>query len=192
MGFLDNGVLGAAGSLADDLGQSPRGGNEESYPAHYNVDRFDSFGGTLTEGKPVEIARDEIPAGLARRWGYGRAKNPANQGYAYGIFQNSGDGTADSEEQIHGKIIFQWENSTGRSTQVVHELDTEDMDTADRYDRDTQPPMPEQVDKNRAEQDQSLVVLFEPTTPAADIANDYAISAEFSECRLPATEYDLS
>lgn len=186
--FGGNGVLGAAGGLAEDLGKPVTGDNDgESYPAHYDVARFDEFGNdSLSQGKTVEIARDEIPAGIARRWGYGRAANPANQGYAYGIFQNA------SGEQIHGKLVFVWENSTGRETQVVHELDTQDMDTADRYDRETQPPMPEQTDKERAEQDQSMVLLFEARTDPSSITNNYGIDSGNSECRLPATEYDVS
>lgn len=188
MGLFDNGgLLGGASAVADDIGAPATQENDESYPAHYDVDRFDSFGNdSLSQGKAVEIARDEIPAGIARRWGFGSAKHEANQGYAYAVLQNA-DG-----EQIHGRLVFVWENATGRETQVVHELDSQDMDTADRYDRDTQPPMPEQTDKNRAERDQSLVLLFEARTDPSTITNNYGIAAGQSECRLPATEYDLS
>jgi hypothetical protein len=188
MGLFDDGMLGGGGlqELAGDLGKPQEAARDDSYPAHYNPSRFDSFGGELTEGKAVEIARDTVPAGIERRWGFGRAQNPQNQGFQYGIFQNA------SGEQIQGVLIYQWENSTGRETQVVHEEQTNDMDTADRYDRDTQPPLPEQRDKNRAAQDEALVVLFEATTPAGDITNAYEIDAGASECRLPATEYDVS
>lgn len=196
MALFDGGLLGGGGlaSMAEEMGRpaSTQKDDGDDYPRNYTTDRFDSFGGALTHGKPVEIARDMSPAGIARRWGLGSAKQPDNQGFAFGIFQNSGDGTADSEEQIHGTLIFQWENSTGRETQVVHEIDTRDIDTADRYDRDQQVPVPEQTDKNKAAQDESLVVLFEAETDPADIVNDYAISQEFSTCRLPATEYDVS
>lgn len=182
------GILGSGGlsDLADDLGKPKESARNDSYPAHYNVQRFDSFGATLQEGEAVELARDTIPAGIERRWGFGAAKHSDNQGYQYGVFQNA------AGEQIHGKLIYTWESSTGRQTQVVHEESTADMDTTDRYNRDEQPPMPEQRDKNTAEQDESLVVLFEATTPAADITNTYAIDAGTSECRLPATEYDVS
>lgn len=189
-----NGILGGGGlsDLANDLGKPKESAANDSYPAHYNVQRFDSFGGDLKQGQAVEVARDTVPAGIERRFGFGKADAPDNQGYQYGIFQNSGDGTADSEEQIHGKLIYMWESSTGRETQVIHEESTQDMDTTDRYNRDSQPPLPEQRDKNKAEQDESLVVLFEATTDPADVVNNYAISADFSECRLPATEYDVS
>lgn len=186
MSLLNGGLVNQARALAEDMGQPASGENEESYTHPYDPGTFDSFGTDLTQGQAVELARDQTPAGIARRWGFGSAKHAANQGYLYGIFNNA------SGEQIHGKLIFQWENSTGRETQVVHEAYTNDMDTSSRYDRDTQPPMPEQVDKNRADQDESLVVLFEAATDPANITNNYGIDAGASECRLPATEYDVS
>lgn len=196
MALFGNGILGGGGlaSVAEEMGRpvSTQQDQGDDYPRNYTPARFDEFGGSLTQGKAVEIARDMSPAGIKRRWGLGSAKQPDNQGFAFGVFKNSGDGTADSEEQIHGTLIFQWENSTGRETQVVHEIDTRDIDTTDRYNRDMQVPVPEQTDKKKASQDESLVLLFEAETDPADIVNDYAISQEFSTCRLPSTEYDVS
>lgn len=188
MALFDNGVLGGSGlsDLANDLGKPKESAANDSYPAHYNPSRFDSFGGDLKQGQAVEIARDTVPAGIERRFGFGSANTPQNQGYQYAVLNNA------SGEQIHGKLIYMWESSTGRETQVVHEESTRDMDTADRYDRDTQPPLPEQRDKNRASQDESLVVLFEATTDPANITNNYGVDAGASEARLPATEYDVS
>lgn len=184
MGLLDNGIAG----LASELGvpESSRKDEGDEYRKPLKVGSFDTFGATLTEGEQVEIARVESPAGIQRRWGYGRADLPDNQGYAFAQFFNA------SGEQIHGEISFEWANSTGRETQVVDEVDSEDCDTSDRYNRDQQVPMPERTDKNKATRDQYLVVQFTPDTPAADITNSYEISAAESTVRLPATEYDVS
>jgi hypothetical protein len=168
------------------VSQETRSDEGEEYRYNYSPNRFESLGGDLTQGKPVEVARDTIPAGVERRWGFGSAEFEANQGYAFGQFENA-DG-----EQIHGQLIFVWENSTGRETQVVTEVDTRDIDTTDRYNRDMQVPIPEQNNKNKAVQDQSMVVLFEAETDPADITNDYAIDASTSQFRFPATEYDVS
>ena len=184
MGLLDNGIAG----LASELGvpESSRKDEGEEYRKPLKVSSFDSFGATLQEGEEVELARLESPAGIERRWGYGRADLPDNQGYAYAQLKNA-DG-----EQIHGSVSYEWENSTGRETQVVDEVDSEDMDTNNRYNRDEQVPMPERTDKNKASRDQYLVVRFEPETPAADITNDYAIDPDASNVRWPTTEYDVS
>lgn len=184
MPLLNNGIAG----LAKELGvpESSRKDSGEEYRKPLKVGSFDSFGATLQEGEETELARLETPAGIARRWGYGRADLPDNQGYAYGQLANA------SGEQIHGTLSYEWENSTGRETQVVDELDSEDMDTSNRYNRDEQVPMPERTDKKRAEQDQFLVVKFTPETPAADITNNYEIDAAASDVRWPTTEYDVS
>lgn len=193
--FGGGGLLGGAGALADEIGQSSEaaGGSAEAYRKPFTVSRFDEFGAaSLSQGDEAELARVRTPAGLERRWGFGAANKPDNQGYAYGHFFNSGDGTADSEEQIHGIVSLKWENSTGRRQEVTEELASEDMATADRYNRDEQPPVPEAQGKERAGQDEYLVVTFTPETDPADITNDYAVAADFSEVRLPATEYDVS
>lgn len=187
MGLLDGGLLG--GNVGKELGVSSEAHRDsgETYSKPLTVSRFDSFGtGTMQQGEEVELARVRSPAGIARRWGFGTAEAAANQGYAYGHFMNA------NGEAIHGILILKWENSTGRETQVATELATEDMDTSNRYDREQQPPVPEQQGKNKAEQDEHLVVSFEPETDPADITNDYAIDAASSECRIPATEYDVS
>lgn len=184
MALLDNGISG----LAKELGvpESSQKDDGEEYRKPLKVGSFDSFGATLHEGEQSEIARLESPAGIERRWGYGRADLPDNQGYAYGQFFNS------SGEQIHGTISYEWENSTGRETQVVDELDSEDMDTSNRYNRDEQVPMPERTNKKKASRDQCLVVKFTPETPAADITNAYEIDPVESDVRFPTTEYDVS
>lgn len=189
MGLLDNGLLGGAGKLASEMGKTTEAASNsgDSYRFPLSVDDFDSFGNdSLTQGEEAEIARLRTPAGLERRWGFGSAEHEANQGYAYGTFQNA------SGEAIHGKVTLMWENSTGRQTEVTEELASKDMDTADRYNRDAQPPVPEAQDKEKAQQDEYLVVTFTPSTDPAGITNNYGIAAGSSETRLPTTEYDVS
>jgi len=191
MGLLDGGgIIGNASQVAQELGQptdSKTNQQGESYRLPLGVADFDSFGiDSMSPGEEAELARVRTPAGLERRWGFGRADLDRNQGYAYGVLKNA------SGETIHGRVGLHWENSTGRSTQVQAEVDSRDMNTSSRTDRDNQPPVPEAQDKNMAEQDASLVVTFTPITDPADIANSYSIDAGSSECRLPATEYDVS
>lgn len=182
-------MLGGSGGVADELGvTSDANSNKgDTYQKPLSVSDFDSFGASLVDtDTEVELARIESPNGIERRWGFGRADLPENQGYFYGVLKNA-DG-----EQIHGKLIYKWENATGRETQVHTEADSEDMSTTDRYNRDAQIPIPEQTDKEKAEAFESLVVKFEPTTPASDITNNYAIDAASSEVRYPTTEYDVA
>ena len=188
MGLFDSFQSGGLQGVANELGRPESTTNDpaDDYPHNYTPDRFDEFGGALREGREVEIARDVVPAGIERRWGLGSASQPENQGYAYGQFKNA------SGEQIHGVLTFKWENSTGRQSQVVHEIDTRDIDTSDRYNRDQQVPVPEQTTKNRASQDEKMVVTFEAETPEADVTNAYEIDRDASDFRLPATEYDVS
>lgn len=189
MGLLDGGILGGASQLANEVGQSSEAAASagEAYRKPMTVSRFDEFGiASLQQGEEHELARVRTNAGLERRWGFGAADKPDNQGYAYGKFQNG------AGEIIHGILSLKWENSTGRSQEVTEELATEDMDTADRYNRDAQPPVPEAQGKEKAEQDEYLVVTFTPETDPADITNSYSIDAGASECRLPTTEYDVS
>lgn len=188
MGLFDSFQSGGLQGVAGELGrpESTTSDPADDYPHHYTPGRFDSFGGQLREGREVEIARDVVPAGIERRWGLGSAEQPHNQGYAFGQFKNA-DG-----EQIHGVLTFKWENATGRESQVVHEIDTRDIDTSDRYNRDQQIPVPEQTTKNRASQDESMVVTFEAETDPETVTNDYALDRAQSDFRLPATEYDVS
>lgn len=190
MALFDNGIAGLARELGKPRASVGDAGDEYRKPL--NPSSFDEFGATLIEGEQIELARLRSPAGIKRQWGFGSAEFEANQAYFYGQLYNSGDGTADSEEQIHGEVTYMWEGATGRESQVVEELDTRDMDTTNRYDRDEQIPVPEQSNKEYAQQDEYLVVKFKPTTPAADIVNDYAISADFSDVRWVTTEYDTS
>ena len=188
MGLFDGGLLGGGGvaGVAQELGKPQDSAQADSYRKPMGVEDFDTFGTSLTEGKAVELAYWEAPAGIARRWGYGTAMAEANQGYAYGVFQNA------NGEQIEGTVILKWENSTGRGEQVVDEVDSKDIDTNDRYNRDEQVPIPEDTSKKRAEQDERLTVWFEASTDPDNITNSYLIDAANSEVRLPTTEYDLS
>ena len=188
MGMFDGGLLGGGGvaGVAQELGKPQDSAQADSYRKPMGVEDFDTFGTSLTEGKAVELAYWEAPAGIARRWGYGTAMAEANQGYAYGVFQNA------NGEQIEGTVILKWENSTGRGEQVVDEVDSKDIDTNDRYNRDEQVPIPEDTSKKRAEQDERITVWFEASTDPDNITNSYLIDAANSEVRLPTTEYDLS
>jgi len=188
MALLDGGLFGGGlAGMADDLGKPQSGDSAtESFGTPFGVDEFDSFGGQLVEGQFQEIARYRVPAGTEHRWGFGTAKRPENQGYAFGQLYNAND------EQLHGKISLRWENATGRETEVATEVDSKDIDTPNRYDREQQKPIPEQTDKNKARQDQYLVVEFKASTPAADIINDYEVDAAASDVRIPTTEYDVA
>lgn len=186
--FNGGGLLGGvSGALEQGIPEQTRSEPGESYRKPMTVEAFDSFGASLiSAGETVELASWEVPAGIQRRWGFGRADTDANQGYLYGVFENA------DNEQIHGEVTFKWRNSTGRSTQTVDEADSRDMDTSNRYDREQQIPFPEATDKKKATKDQELVVEFTPTTEAANITNNYAIDAGASSVRFPTTEYDVS
>jgi len=186
--FGGGGLMGGSSPLSD-LGKPESGDSDQltSYRKPLGVSNFDSFGASsLVQGETREIARVRIPAGLQRRWGFGSAEYEANQGYAYGKLKNS------SDEQIHGVLTFKWENATGRESQVVEEVDSQDISTPNRYDREQQRPFPEQTDKNKAAQDQFLVIEFTPTTPTGDITNSYAVDSAASELRVPTTEYEVA
>lgn len=180
MGLLDNGLAGVINGGAAGAG---RGSGAEKYQRPLDVDDFDDFGGSLRAGKFVEIGSLETPAGIERRWGWGDPEHEANQGYAFGVFQDS-DGV-----QQHVKLSLEWRNSTGRRTQVVEEVDSRDMDTDDRYDRSSQIPIPERVGKERASIHQELVVR---AMPVGDTGDGDEIDAGNTVMRLPVTEYDVS
>lgn len=185
MGLLDNGIAGLAKEAGVPESSSKDDGDEYRKPL--GTTTFNEFGGNLVDqGVEVELARIESPAGIKRRWGYGRADAPANQAYLYGQLYNADD------EQIHGELSFEWENSTGRESEVQDEAQTEDMNTTDRYDRERQLPMPERTSKEQATHNEYLVVKFTPTTDPADITNNYEIAQPNSEVRWVATEYDVS
>lgn len=187
MGLLDGGLTGAADTLTSELGKPSKDAKEgDSYRRPYNVGSFDEFGHDLTQGKAVEIARNRIPAGLEQRWGYGVAQAQANQGYVWGHFRNS------EGESIHGRVVLQWENSTGRESQVVQEFDSRDIDTQDRYNREEQIPLPEAQDKNKASQDEFMTVHFEAETDPSTLTGALEIDPAESEIRIPATEFDIS
>jgi len=187
MGLLDGGLLSGDG-IAADLGK-PTSSDEAapSYRKPLGVSAFDTFGATgLTQGEERELARIRTPAGLRRRWGFGTAKNDSTLGYAYGKLKNG------SGEIIHGVLSLQWRAQTERNSQVVEEIDSQDINTPNRYDREQQRPIPEQTDKNKASQDQYLRITFTPVTDPANITNNYEVVAAESELRIPTTEYDLT
>lgn len=194
MGIFDgSGILGGSSGglrqLATEAGvpEQNKSSAGESYRVPMSPDDFDSFGASLqSAGETVELASWESSPGTARRWGFGRADLDANQGYLYGKMMNGDD------EIIHGTITFSWRNATGRQTEVNDEAKTTDMNTSNRYDREQQRPYPEDTGKKRAGPFQELVVEFTPSTPAADITNNYAIKQVNSEARWPTTEYDLT
>lgn len=185
--FGGGGLLGGSGGLAGELGipESTEADNGDPYEAPLTPTRFDDFGATLSQGRAVEIARVEIPPETSRRWGFGSAQNEANQGWLFGQFYNAND------EQIHGKLIFKWENATGRQSETIAEVDTKDIDTTDRYNRDQQKPMPEATNKNKANAFQYLIVEMEAETDPSTITNDYKVAEANSDARMPTTEYDL-
>ena len=179
MGLLDGGLMGLGDQLADDLGKPKEAAEAETYEKPFSPSTFDEFGGPVRAGREVEVARYRAPAGTEVRWGSGRAKNSDNQGYAWAQPRNEED------EPITGLWIFKWENSTGRRERVINEIQAEDIDTEDRYNRDRQKPFPEARDKPKAEQDQFLTVTF-----VAE--EDGEIDADNTSCRFPATEYDVA
>jgi len=179
MGLLDGGLMNLGGNLADELGKSSSAAGSDTYGKPFAPETFDTFGGPVRAGKEVEIGRYRAPAGTEVRWGEGTAKNATNQGFAWAQIRD------DTDIPVYGRLIFKWANSTGRSTRVVEEIDSADIDTADRYNRDKQKPFPEKTDKPAAEQDQFLVLTF-----VADA--DATISEANTSCRFPATEYDVS
>ena len=164
-------------SLGDILGKSDEAASRESFNRDFNVGNFDSFGGDVTAGKFVEIARFQIPADTEYRWGYGAAKNPRNQGDLYVDLQNS------TPAAVEGTIRFKIESATGRRSKVIADYDTETLD-ASKTNSEQQEPFPEQVGTT-ATQDSFLVVELNPSS------ND-TVSSSDSEVIVPVTEYDLS
>jgi len=177
MGLLNN-IAGNAGEMPDVLGKGSEASSRKSFSRDFNVSDFDTFGGDVTDGKYVEIARFQVPADTEYSWGYGKASAPENQGYLYIDLQN-GTPTA-----VDGSIRFKVESSTGRKTEVVADFDTEKLD-ASKTTRDQMVPLPEQVGSALATQDAYLVVEMDPS--AVD-----TVDSSNSEVIIPVTEYDLT
>lgn len=152
--------------------------NAPSFSRDFNIGDFDSFGGDVTEGKFVEIARFKVPADTEYSFGYGAARNPENQGYIYIDLQNGTPGA------VEGTLRLKVESSTGRNAEVVKDLDTETLD-ATKTNREEKVPLPEQVDSPVATQDAYLVMELNPS-------NDDTIDQTESDIIVPITEYDFS
>ncbi len=170
------GNIFGGGGVDQVLGQSSESAGRKSFSRDFNIDNFDSFGGSVTSGKYVEIARFRVPADTEYRWGYGAAANPTNQGYIYVDLQ---DGT----DQVDGTIRFKIESATGRQSEVIADKDTQKLD-ASKTDRDQQIPLPEQSGVT-ATQDAFLVV-------EVNANSDTNVQSGSSEVILPVTEFDLS
>lgn len=175
---LGNILGGASSEVADVLGKPTESANRNSFSREFNVGDFDSFGGDVTDGKFVEIARFRVPANTEYSWGYGKANNPENQGYLYVDLQNG------TPAAVDGTIRFVIESSTGRRTEVVQDFDTERLD-ASKTDRGMMVPFPEQVGSAVASEDAYMTLRMDPN------AND-TVNAANSDVIIPATEYDLS
>jgi hypothetical protein len=175
------GLGGAVDEVADVVGVSSEAAERSAFSRDFNVSDFDSFGGSVTVGKYVEIARFEVPADTEYAFGYGRSSAPENQGYAYVDLQSS------SPNPVEGTLRFKVESSTGRRTEVVKDLDTEKLD-ASKTDRTQQVPLPEQVNSALATQDAFLVIELSPSSDNSD----QSVDSDESELIIPVTEYDLS
>jgi hypothetical protein len=185
MALFGDGGLGniadAGAEAADVVGVSREASERSAFSRDFNVGNFDSFGGSVTPGKFVEIARYEVPADTEYAWGYGRSSAPENQGYIYVDLQSA------TPNPTEGTLRFKVESSTGRRTEVVKDLDTEKLD-ASKTDRTQQVPIPEQVNSALATQDAYLVVELD----AASTNTDQEVDSGESEVIIPVTEYDLS
>lgn len=154
------------------------GGGRAAFTKEFNTSDFDSFGGDVTSGKYTEIARFTIPSDTEYSWGYGAAKHSDNQGYLYIDLQNG------VPAAVEGQIRFTVESSTGRSTEVVKDFDTERLD-ATKTDKQAMVPFPEQVNSDLATEDSHLVVEMNPN-------GDDTINMANSDVIIPVTEYDLT
>jgi hypothetical protein len=170
-----------ADALGDVTGKPNQSERAESFSREFNVGNFDEFGGDVTPGKYIEIARFRVPSDTEYSWGYGKASAPENQGYFYIDLQS---GTPNA---VNGTLRFVVESSTGRHTEVVADYDTERLD-ANKTNREQQVPFPEQVSSALATEDAYLVIKLN----ASSANTDQSVDSGESEVIIPATEYDLS
>lgn len=168
-------------SLGDVTGKPNQSERANSFSREFNVGDFDSFGGDVTSGKYIEVARFKVPADTEYSWGYGKASAPENQGYLYIDLQSG------TPNPVEGTLRFIVESSTGRKTEVVSDFDTERLD-ASKTSREQQVPLPEQVSSALATEDAFLVVKLN----ASPDNTDQTVDSGNSEVIIPATEYDLS
>jgi len=173
----------AADRLADTVGIDPgsASGSAPAFSRDFTTDSFDSFGGSVDTDQFYEVARFQVPASTEYAWGYGRAKNPENQGYLYVDLQ---DGTPNP---VEGTLRLMQESATGRQTLVVSDFDTSTLDGS-RTDRTQRIPLPEQVNNPKVSKDSYLVVELQ-TNASTGSKN---VSESNSDVVFPVTEYDLS
>lgn len=177
---LEN-IASAADEAADVMGMSREAANRKAFARDFQVGNFDSFGGDLTAGKYIELARFQVPADTEYSWGYGRSSAPENQGYLYVDLQSA------TPNPVDGQIRFTVESSTGRKQEVVKDIDTERLD-ASKTNRENMVPLPEQVSHALATQDAYLVVEIDASSGNVD----QDVASGNSEVIIPVTEYDLS
>jgi hypothetical protein len=170
-----------ADALGDITGKPNQSEEAESFSREFNVGDFDEFGGDITPGKYIEVARFRVPSDTEYSWGYGKASAPENQGYFYVDLQSG------TPNPVNGTIRFIVESSTGRNTEVVADYDTERLD-ASKTNRNKQVPFPEQVSSALATEDAFLIVKLD----ASSSNTDQNVDSSNSEVIIPATEYDLS
>lgn len=165
--------------VSDVLGKSRESAERPSFQRKFSTGDFDSFGGTAVDGEFSTIATYTVPAGTEISWGYGSAKNEANQGYIYALIQDT------TPAEVNGVLRLAQTNPTGRRTEVVADFDTEEL-SGSRTDRSQKQPLPEQVDKPLVTQDSRIMVQFRQTT-----GSNVDISEPDSDVSMPITEYDL-
>lgn len=168
-------------ALGDVTGKPNQSESADAFSREFNVGDFDTFGGDVTAGKYIEIARFKVPADTEYSWGYGKASAPENQGYLYVDLQSG------TPNPVEGTLRFTVESSTGRNTQVVADFDTERLE-ASKTNREKQVPLPEQVSSALATEDAFLVIQLN----AAPGNTDQTVDDGESEVIIPATEYDYS
>jgi hypothetical protein len=165
-------------TLGDVVGRSEESATRQAFSRDFNTENFDSFGGDVTPGKFIELARFQVPSDTEYAIGYGRAANPENQGYQFVDLQ---DGTPSA---VEGTLRYKVESSTGRQSEVVADFDTERL-SASKTNREQQVPLPEQVGSSLATEDSFIVLEL-------DAASSATVSASNSEVIIPLTEYDLT
>lgn len=173
------GLGGVSDDVSEVLGKSRESSSRPAFQRKFGTGDFDSFGGTAVDGEFSTIAAYTVPAGTEISWGYGSAKNEANQGYIYALIQDT------TPAEVDGVLRLAQTNPTGRRTEVVADFDTEEL-KGSKTDRSQKQPLPEQVDKPLVTQDSRILVQFRQTTGA-----NVEISEPDSDVSMPVTEYDL-
>lgn len=164
--------------LDDVLGQ-PNSANSKRFSQSLKKRQMDSFGGTAQPDTWNRIGEFIVPAQEQYRWGYGRAKNPENQGYMYVLLQNT------TPSEVTGSFRIAQTNAQETNKLVVYEDDSETLHGS-KSDRTQQKPLPEQVNKPKVGRDSKLILEFYP-----DSDGSVTVDSENSEIILPVTTYTL-